>query len=68
MTKLSSGDSVSWNTPQGKTTGKVTKKVTGSAQAGGHTAKASRDDPQYEVRSDSTGKKAIHKTDSLEKQ
>lgn len=62
---LKKGDHVEWNTSQGKTAGTVTKKVTSTAKAGGHTAKASSGDPQYEVKSDKTGKTAIHKPDAL---
>ncbi|MBA3597547.1 MAG: DUF2945 domain-containing protein [Methylibium sp.] len=65
--QLKKGDPVEWNTSQGKTTGTVTKKVTSTAKAGGHTAKASSGDPQYEVKSDKTGKTAIHKPDALKK-
>ena len=64
---LKKGDPVEWKTPQGKTTGTVTKKVIGTATAGGHTAKASPAEPQYEVKSDKSGKTAIHKPDALKK-
>lgn len=64
---LKSGDHVKWDTPQGETTGKVVKKETGTAKAGGHTAKATKDDPQYRVKSDKSGKEAIHKPDALKK-
>jgi hypothetical protein len=67
MTELKKGDEVSWNTSQGRTHGTVTRKVTGEAQASGHTAKASPDEPQFEVRSAKTGRKAIHKADALKK-
>lgn len=65
---LKKGDHVEWSTSQGKTTGTVTKKVTGTAKAGGHTAKASSGEPQYEVKSDKSGKTAIHKPDALKKE
>jgi hypothetical protein len=61
------GDHVKWGTSQGETTGKVVKKETGTAKAGGHTAKASKDDPQYRVKSDKSGKEAIHKPAELKK-
>jgi hypothetical protein len=64
---LKKGQHVEWETSQGKTSGTVTRKITGTAKAGGHTAKASPGEPQYEVRSDKTGKKAIHKPDALGK-
>lgn len=64
---LKAGDKVTWDTSQGETHGKVVKKVTGTAKAGGHTAKASKDEPQYRVKSDKTGKEAIHKPEALSK-
>lgn len=64
---LKVGDSVEWNTPQGKTKGKITKKATGTAKAGGHTAKATKAKPQFEVKSEKSGKKAIHQPGSLKK-
>lgn len=69
--KLKKGDEVSWSTSQGRTEGTVTRKVTGTAHvggdSGGHTAKASKEKPQYEVESAKTGKKAIHKPGALHK-
>ena len=63
---FSQGDKVQWNTSQGKTTGTVKKKLTSKTEIQGHTAKASKDDPQYLVESESTGKEAAHKPDALE--
>jgi hypothetical protein len=68
MTKsFKSGDHVTWDTPQGETTGKVVKKETSTTKAGGHTAKATKDDPQYRVKSDKSGNEAVHKPDELKK-
>jgi hypothetical protein len=67
MSKLTKGDKVSWNTPQGKTEGTVTAKVTGTAKAGGHTAHASAEEPQFRVKSAKSGKTAIHKEAALKK-
>lgn len=61
------GDTVQWSTSQGKTEGKVVRKITGTAHVQGHTAKASKDEPQYEVESTKTGKHAIHKADALKR-
>lgn len=61
------GDEVSWSTSQGKTTGTVTRKVTGTAAVKGHTAKATKANPEFEVESSKTGKKAIHKAQALKK-
>jgi hypothetical protein len=65
--KLRKGDTVSWNTPQGKTTGKVKKRLTEPAEIEGHHVAASRDNPEYLVESDKTGKQAAHKPDALKK-
>lgn len=59
------GSHVEWDTPQGKTTGVVTKKITGRANVGGHVAHASTSDPQLQVQSDKSGKTAIHKPRAL---
>lgn len=68
MTKsLKTGDKVSWETSQGKTTGTIVKKLTKAAKVKGHVAKASPDAPQYKVKSDQTDAVAIHKPDSLTK-
>lgn len=66
------GDEVAWETPQGKTSGTVERKLTSEERVGnrgqkGTKVKASQDDPRYVVRSDKSGKKAAHKPDSLEK-
>lgn len=68
MTKsLKVGDKVKWSTPQGETHGKVVKKETTTTKAGGHIAKATSKDPQYRVKSDKSGKEAVHKPDELNK-
>ena len=64
---LNKGDHVEWDTSQGKTTGKVKRKLTSKTEVGGHTAKASKDDPQYLVESEKTGAEAAHKPDALRK-
>ena len=61
------GDHVKWGTSQGGTAGKVVKKETSTTKAGGHTAKATKDDPQYRVKSDKSGKEAVHRPDELKK-
>ncbi len=59
------GDTVEWNTPQGKTRGKVKKKLTSPTQVGGQNIDASEDDPRYLVESEKSGKEAAHKPDTL---
>ena len=61
------GDTVSWNTSQGETHGTVEHKVTGTEHVKGHIAKASKDHPEYRVKSAKSGKEAIHKPDELKK-
>ena len=65
--KIEAGDRVQWNTPQGKTTGKVKKKLTSPKQIKGHVAKASKDNPEYLVESEKSGKEAAHKPRELRK-
>jgi hypothetical protein len=72
MTEFKKGDKVEWNTPQGKTSGTVKKKITGTERVGnsgqkGTEVKGSKDDPRYLVESDKSGKEAAHKGDSLTK-
>ncbi|MBA2534143.1 MAG: DUF2945 domain-containing protein [Rubrobacter sp.] len=61
------GDKVEWNTPQGKTQGKVKKKLTSSTEVGGQKINASEDDPRYLIESEKSGKESAHKPDSLSK-
>lgn len=65
--KFQKGDKVEWQTAQGKTTGKVEKKLTAPTDIKSHHVAASKDDPQYLVVSDKSGKKAAHKPDALKK-
>ncbi|CAN5254216.1 DUF2945 domain-containing protein [soil metagenome] len=64
---LKVGDKVEWDSSGGHSTGKVTAKVTGTAKVKGHVAKASRAEPEFKVKSDKSGKTAIHKPESLKK-
>ncbi len=64
---LKSGDKVKWDTSQGETHGEVEKKLTSTATIKGHEAKATKDEPQFKVKSDKTGAEAIHKPDALKK-
>ncbi|MBE7217970.1 MAG: DUF2945 domain-containing protein [Caulobacteraceae bacterium] len=64
---LKSGDKVKWSTSQGETKGEVEKKVTSDTSIKGHDVKASKDDPQFKVKSDKTGAEAVHKPDALKK-
>lgn len=61
------GDAVEWDSSGGHSTGKVVEKVTETAKVKGHTAKATKDEPQFKVKSDKSGKTAIHKPEELKK-
>lgn len=68
MTKeLKKGDKVTWGTSQGETHGVVEKKVTSETHIKGHVAKPTKDDPQFVVKSDKSGKEAVHKPAELKK-
>lgn len=64
---LRKGDHVEWETSQGKTQGVVEKKQTSPTHIKSHKVAASKDDPQFIVKSDKTGNKAAHKPESLHK-
>ena len=60
------GDEVTWNSPGGEAHGTVEKKQTTDTKIKGHTVKASKEEPQFIVKSDKGGK-AAHKADALTK-
>lgn len=66
-TEFKQGETVEWNTSQGKTEGTVEKKLTEPMKIKDHHVAASDDNPQYLVKSNSTGAKAAHKPDALTK-
>lgn len=61
------GDQVEWMTSQGKTSGTVKKKLTSKTKVKGHKVAASKDNPEYLVESEKSGKKAAHKPEALKK-
>jgi len=65
--ELKKGDEVSWKSHGGTAHGTVEKKQTSDTQIKGHKVKASTDNPQYIVKTDS-GAKAAHKPDALKKE
>ncbi|OSP42339.1 MULTISPECIES: DUF2945 domain-containing protein [unclassified Streptomyces] len=64
---LHRGDEVAWSSHGGEATGKVEKKITERTEAAGRTVAASEEEPQYEVRSDKSGRPAVHKPSALRK-
>jgi hypothetical protein len=64
---LKAGDKVEWDSSGGRSVGKVVKKQTTPTQIKGHKVAASKDNPEYIVKSDKSGKEAAHKPDELKK-
>lgn len=64
---LKKGDKVEWDTSQGKTHGKVVAKQTSETHIKKHKVAASKENPQWIVESEKSGKKAAHRPDELRK-
>jgi len=61
------GDHVSWNSEAGRVRGTITRVVISPTQFKGYTVRASKDEPQYEIKSDTTDHIAMHKGSALSK-
>src|SRR3954452_12259524 len=59
------GDHVTWKSHGQEVEGTVKREITSETEAGGRKVKASKDEPQYEVESDGTGRTAVHKPGAL---
>jgi hypothetical protein len=64
---LKKGDRVEWDSSGGHSIGKVVKKVTSPTVIKGHKVAASKDNPEYIVKSDASGETAAHKPGALTK-
>ena len=64
---LKPGDKVEWKSSQGTVKGEVEKKLTSPIDIKSHHVAASKDNPEYLVKSDKTGAEAAHKPDALKK-
>ena len=64
---FSKGDHVTWKSHGGKAEGEVVKKITSDTEEAGRTVRASKDDPQYLVKSEKSGGEAVHKPGALDK-
>ncbi|MEU3949712.1 DUF2945 domain-containing protein [Streptomyces sp. NPDC029526] len=62
---LKKGDKVAWSSHGSEAEGEVEKKITERTEAAGRTVDASPDDPQYQVRSEKSGRSAVHKPSAL---
>jgi hypothetical protein len=61
------GDKVTWQSHGSTAEGTVEEKITSDTEAAGRTVRASKDEPQYRVRSEKSGGDAVHKPDALKK-
>ena len=61
------GDRVSWSSHGGSAEGEVVRKITEDTELAGRQVRASKDEPQYLVRSDKSGGEAVHKPSALKK-
>jgi hypothetical protein len=64
---LKKGDKVQWQSHGTTVTGTVEAKITSDKSAAGRDVRASKDDPQYRVTSDKSGRDAVHKPDALKR-
>jgi len=63
---ITKGDTVHWNTSQGRTTGKAVEKRVSGFTFEGQKFNASKDEPYWIVESGKTGARAAHKESSLD--
>jgi hypothetical protein len=61
------GDRVEWQSHGSTAVGTVERKITSDTEAAGRTVRASKDEPQYLVRSEKSGGTAVHKPEALKK-
>ncbi len=64
---LHKGDKVTWRSHGTEVHGTVEEKITERTEAAGRTVDASGDEPQYRVRSDKSGRDAVHKPGALKR-
>lgn len=61
------GDHVTWNSEAGRVSGRIVKVHTRDVDYRGYIHHASRDAPQYEIKSDKSDHVAIHRASALKK-
>jgi hypothetical protein len=59
------GDRVSWNSEVGRVSGRIVKVHAKDFTSKGYVRHATKDDPQYEIKSDKTEHIAMHKGSAL---
>jgi len=65
--KFKVGDHVSWNSEAGRVRGTIKKKITSPITFKNYTVRASKEAPQYLIKSDKTDHMAMHKGTALRK-
>ncbi|GAB2568049.1 HVA1 family protein [Leucobacter ruminantium] len=65
--RFSLGDQVTWNSEAGRVAGRIIAVHTEDFDYKGHTHRASPDEPQYEIRSDTTEHIAAHRGSALQR-
>ena len=63
--KFKVGDHVEWNSEAGRVRGTIQKKVTSTMKFKTYTVHASKEEPQYLIKSDKTDHMAMHKGAAL---
>ena len=61
------GEKVTWSAHGGTAEGEVLEEITSDTEAADRTVRASKDDPQYRVRSEKSGGEAVHMPSALKK-
>jgi hypothetical protein len=61
------GDHVEWNSEAGLVRGTIKKKMTSAVTFKGYTVRASKEEPQYLIKSDTTDHLAMHRGSALKK-
>lgn len=61
------GDLVEWNSEAGRVRGIIKKKITSEINFKGYTVHASKEEPQYLIKSTKTDHLAMHKGSALKK-
>ena len=59
------GDRVTWNSEAGRVSGRIVKVHTKNVNYKGYVHHASKEEPQYEIKSEKTDHIALHKTAAL---
>lgn len=65
--KFKVGDHVQWNSEAGRVRGTIKKRITSAIKFKGYTVHASKEEPQYLIKSDTTDHLAMHKGSALKK-